>query len=104
MRLSSTEGSTWRVAGNDLPEGHHPAHPFIQIRLDIQVEDPCLQPLNHLNRLLALVGAQHPEGYGTQVAPPFLTIKEQILTGNMLAKATVGLPVPTKTRLRPSRP
>lgn len=86
MRLSTTGGSTWRMAGGDLPEGHHPVHLFIQIRLDIQVEDPCLQLLYHL------VGAQHPEGYGTQVAPPFLTIKEQMLTGNMLAKAIVGAP------------
>lgn len=92
MRLSTTGGSTWRMAGDDLPEGHHPVHLFIQIRLDIQVEDPCLQPLYHLNRLLALVGAQHPEGYGPQVALPFLTIKEQMLTGNMLAKATMGAP------------
>lgn len=46
----------------------------------------------HLSRLLSLIGAQHPEGYDIHVALPFLTIKEQKLTGNMLPKAIVGAP------------
>lgn len=90
--------ATWRMAGDDLPEGHRPIHPFIQFRLDIQLEDPCLQPLYHLSRLLACIEAQHPEGYGTHMTLSFLTIKEQKLVGNMPVKATLGLPMPTKTR------
>jgi hypothetical protein len=92
MRLSKAGWVTWRIAGVDLPEGRHPVHPFIHFRLDIQLEDPCFQPLDHLNRLLALRGAQHLEEYGTHTALLFLTTKEQKLTGSMLAKATVGAP------------